>query len=60
MEVFSCENGLYVKSLPFSTITFLILSFWIIRAWETHKEIYIRLIWWMGWPIEQTSEICYC
>ena len=40
MEVFSCENGLDVKSLRFSLITFIILPFRIIGAWE----IYVRLI----------------
>ena len=37
-----------------STITFMILTFWIIRAWE----IYIRLIEWMDCLLEQASEIC--
>ena len=40
MEVFSCENRLDVKSLRFSSITFMILPFWIIVAWK----IYLRFI----------------
>ena len=40
MEILSCENARYVKSLRFSPITFMILPFWIIRTWE----IYVRLI----------------
>ena len=44
MEVFSCKNGLYVKSLRFNTITSIILPFWTIRAWEIYREIYVRLI----------------
>ena len=41
-------------SLLFSAITFMILPYWIIRAWE----IYIRLTGWMDYLLEQPSETC--
>ena len=40
--------------LRFSTITFMILSFPIIKAWE----IYTRFIKWMDRLLEQASAIC--
>ena len=44
----------YGSSLLFSTITFMILPFWIIRAWE----IYIRFTERTDCLPEQANEIC--
>ena len=52
---FSCENRLYVKSLCFSPVIFMIHPFWIIRA----CEVYIRLFQWVDCSLEQANEICH-